>query len=168
MAFPASIKSELISGVVGEISHDGPMRVRPGLLDSVTPEHNVIGRAFTYADTQAQTMEAGGSGVFAGILILPKTHVLYGLPGDTLADTLTLPNGTACEFMEMGFVAVSLATPSAPIGAAVVYDLTTGELDWVADPETPGAGRALVPNCVVDRHHASVDTPSLAFIKLTN
>ena len=168
MPFPASVKSELISGVVGEISHDGPMRARPGLLDSPAPENNVIGRAFTYADTAAETMQAGGTGVFAGLLILPKTHVLYGLAGDSLADTLTLPNGTQCEFMDMGFVTVSLATPSAPIGAAVVYNTGTGVLDWVADPEVPGDDNALVPNCVVDRHNASADTPSLAFVKLTN
>ncbi|UVE47603.1 hypothetical protein KS461_10050 [Pseudomonas chlororaphis] len=168
MAFPSTVKADLISGVIGEISHDGPSRVRPGVLDSADADNNVIGRAFTYASTGAETMTAGGTGAFAGILVLPKTHVLYGTQGDTLADSLVLPNGTPAEFMEMGFCYVSLATPNAPIGAFVVYNTTTGALGWVADPEAPGAGNALVPNCVVDRHNASADTPSLAVIKLTN
>lgn len=168
MPFPSTVKTDLISGVIGEISHDGPFRARSGLLDSPDPANNVIGRAFTYADAAAETMQAGGDGVFAGILIMPKTHVLYGVPGDTLADSLMLPNGTQTEFVEMGSVTVALATPSAPIGASVVYDLTTGALDWVTDPAAPGNGKALVPHCSVDRHNASADTPSLAFIKLTN
>jgi len=162
------VKTDLISGVIGEISHDGPSRVRPGLLDSADAENNVIGRAFTYASTGGETMTAGGTGTFAGILVLPKTHVLYGTPGDTLADSLVLPNGTPAEFMEMGFCHVALATPNAPIGSYVVYNTTTGVLGWVADPKTPGDGNALVPNCVVDRHNSSADTPSLAVIKLTN
>lgn len=168
MPFPSTVKSELISGVVGEISHDGPSRVTPGLLATADAANNVIGRAFTYNDQDVESMQAGGTGVFAGILINPKTHVMYGTAGDTLAGSMTLPNGAAGEFMSMGFVYVSLATASAPIGSAVVYDTTTGELDWVADPATPGAGNALVPNCVVDRHVSSVDAPSLAVIKLTN
>ncbi|MCO8160968.1 hypothetical protein NJC38_02225 [Pseudomonas sp. 21LCFQ010] len=168
MAFPSSVKADLISGVVGDISHDGPFRARAGQLDSADPAHNVIGRAFTYADTARQTLQAGGEGPFGGILILPKTHVLYGVPGDTLADSMTLPNGAQAEFAEMGFVTVALASPGATIGVAVVYDLATGELDWTADPTDPGAGRARVPNCMVDRCNASNDTPSLAFVKLTN
>lgn len=168
MPFPSTVKTDLISGVIGELSHDGPFRARPGLLDSQDAANNVIGRAFTYVDVAAETMQAGGGGVFAGILILPKTHVLYGVPGDTLADSLTLPNGAQAEFAEMGFLTVALTTPNAPIGAAVVYDTATGVLDWVADPAVPGDGKALVPNCIVDRHNASADTPSLAFIKLTN
>lgn len=168
MSFPSSVKTDLISGVVGEISHDGPFRARPGQLDSPDPAHNVIGRAFTYADAARQTLQAGGAGAFGGILILPKTHVLYGVVGDTLADSMTLPNGTQAEFAEMGFVTVALARPGATIGAAVVYDLATGELDWISDPTAPGDGWALVPNCIVDRCNASGDTPSLAFIKLTN
>ena len=168
MGFPSTVKADLVSGVVGEVSYDGPFRSRPGLLGSLDAANNVIGRAFTYADTAAQTFQAGGEGAFGGILILPKTHVLYGLPGDTLADSMTLPNGTQGEFAEMGFLTVALASPGATIGAAVVYDLATGELDWVADPSAPGEGRAQVPNCTVDRCNASTDTPSLAFIKITN
>lgn len=168
MAFPSTVKSGLISGVIGELSHDGPIRAVAGQLDSLTAENNVIGRAFTYRDQADETMRAGGSGKFAGILVHPKTHVLYGTAGDTLAESLTLPNGAVGEFLQMGYVYVSLATPSAPIGSAVVYNTTTGALDWVADPATPGAGNAVVPNCVVDRHIASADTPSLAVIRLTN
>lgn len=168
MGFPSTVKADLVSGVVGEVSHDGPFRSRPGLLGSLDAANNVIGRAFTYAYTDPQILQAGGIGPFGGILILPKTHVLYGMPGDTLADSMTLPNGAQGEFAEMGFLTVALASPGATIGKAVVYDLATGELDWANNSAEPGAGKMLVPNCFVDRCNASDDTPSLAFIKVTN
>lgn len=168
MGFPSTIRDNLISGVIGEISHDGPMRSVPAILGSEDPENNVIGRAFTWVDGPGDTVQAGGDGAFAGIFILPKNQPLYGVPGDPLADSLTLPNGTAGEFMEMGFVFVALATEGAPRGALVVFDEATGELDWIASPADPGDGRALVPNCTVDRHVGSDGVLSLAIIKLTN
>ena len=46
-------------------------------------------------------MQAGGTGVFAGILANPKVYSNLGtVAGGTLAASLTLPNGVIAEFVE--------------------------------------------------------------------
>lgn len=171
MPFQTVVDSKLISGVIGEISHDGPTRAIPVILNTTAAENNVIGRAFTYQDKATERVQAGGTGTFAGIMINPKTHVNYGSVADPYSRSLLLPNGTPVELLQMGYVFVELTNDDeseAEIGAAVAYNNTTGELTAVADPSNPGEGLTLIPNCVVDRHNASEETPILAVIKLTN
>ena len=168
MGFQSTVIGDLRSGVIGEISHDGPVRAVTAMIDTgAGAANNVIGRAFTYIDEAAETVQAGGTGYFAGILILSKTHPLQGAAaGGSLADSLVLPDGSPGEFLQMGEVYVSLATTGATIGSAVKYINATGVLDHGA----PGAGETAVPNAVVVRHNASpTDTASfLAVIRLTN
>ena len=172
MGFQTTVSGDLKSGVIGEISHDSPMRAVPAVLDSgAGAANNVVGRFFTYIDEAAETVQAGGTvgaaNAMAGILILPKTHALRGTTvGGTLADSLLLPDGTPADFLQKGEIFVSLATTGATIGAAVKYNTTTGVLDHGA----PGAGEAVVPNAVVARHNASpTDTAAfLAVISLNN
>lgn len=168
MGFQTSVAADLKSGVIGELSHDGPIRAVPAVLDTgAGAANNVVGRAFTYIDEAAETVQAGGTGFFAGIMILPKTHQLLGTAaGGSLADSLVLPDGTPAEFLQMGEVYVSLATTGATIGSAVKFIDATGALDHGA----PGAGETAVPNAVVVRHNASaLDTGAfLAVIRLTN
>lgn len=176
MTLQTSVLTDLKSGIVGEIAFDGPTRVATAVLKSgAGAANNVVGRAFTYNTDQTgvENVRAGGTGRFAGILINPKTLVLNGTAaGGTLADSLVVADGTPVELMIMGEVFVSLTTTGAVLQPTsyLVYDTTTGALDWVADPQTPGAGKALVPNAVTYRHNASptVAGAFLAVAKLTN
>lgn len=167
MSFQTSVIGDIRSGVIGELAFDGPTRAVSAVLDSASAANNVIGRAFCYEDTSVESVSAGGdAGNFAGILINPKTHPLYGTAGDTLAESLTLPNGTAVELLQMGEIYVSLATTGADIGAPVKYVDATGILDHGA----PVAGETAVPNATVVRHVPSptADGAFLAVIRLTN
>jgi hypothetical protein len=169
MGFQTAVVADIKSGVIGEIAYDGPIRVRTAVLDSgAGAANNVIGRVFTWQDRAAETVKAGGAAAdFAGILINPKTHALLGTAaGGTLADSLTLADGTPVELMFMGEVFVSISTTGGTIGAALKYNTTTGVIDF----GTPGAGEAAIPNAVLERHNAS-PTATGAFLgvaKLTN
>jgi hypothetical protein len=168
MAFQSTVLADIKSGIVGEIAFDGPTRVVPAILDSgAGAANNVVGRAFCYEDTAAETVSAGGDGGnFAGILILPKTHVLHGTAGDTLAQSLTLPDGTPVELLQMGEIYVSLASDGGDIGDPVFYADATGILDH----GTAGAGQTQVPNATIVRHVPSPTAAGqfLAVIRLTN
>lgn len=168
MGFQTAVASDLKSGVIGEIAFDGPTRAVPAVLKSgAGAANNIIGRVFTYVDAANELVQAGGSGAFAGIFILPKTHVLRGTAaGGTLADSLLVPDGEPGEFLQMGHVYVSLATTGAVIGSPLKYNTTTGAIDF----GTPGAGEAAIPNAIVSRHNASPTAAGqfLAVAKLTN
>ena len=169
MAFQTSVIGDIRSGVVGEIAFDGPTRALSAVLDSgAGAANNVVGRVFTWADRAAGTVKAGGDvDDFAGILVMPKTHALRGtVAGGTLADSLTLPDGTPVELLQMGEVFVSVDTTGAVVGDALKYNTTTG----VIDHGTAGAGEAAIPNAVVSRNNSS-PTAANAFLvvaKLTN
>lgn len=145
----------LVSGIPGEIAFQGPTRALSAVLDSATESNNVFGRAFTYEDAAVETVTAGGSGKFAGISINPKAYALdfnYAL------------NGTSGEFLFMGEVYVQLTTTGGVIGDSVYFVDATGELGH----GTATTGQTQIPNCVISRHNVSVETPTLAVIKLTN
>lgn len=169
MAFQVTVSSDIRSGIVGEIAFDGPTRAIAALLDSGDgAANNVIGRVFTYADKAIETVKAGGAAAdFAGIMVMPKTHALYGTAaGGSLADSSTIPDGKSAEFLQMGEVYVSVATTGAVVGDPLKYNTTTGIIDHGA----PTAGEAAIPNAVVSRHNSS-PTAAGAFLvvaKLTN
>lgn len=155
MAIPNTIPAGLVSGIPGEIAFAGPTRALAALLDSTASTANVFGRAFTYKDKAVETVQAGGTGTFAGILTSPKAFALdfnYSL------------NGTTAELLFMGEVFVELSTTGGVVGDLVWYDNTTGALGH----GTAAAGQTQVPNCVISRHNVSPETPTLAVIKLTN
>ena len=168
MGFQTTVIGDIRSGVVGEIAFDGPTRAVSAMLDSdAGAANNVVGRAFCYASAENNTVSAGGdAGVFAGILIQPKSHALRGIAGDTLADSLTLPDGVAVELLQMGEVFVSLASDGATIGSLVKYADATGILDH----GTADVGETQVPNATVVRVEPSPTAAGqyLAVIRLTN
>ena len=64
--------------------------------------------------SENNTVSAGGdAGIFAGILIQPKvaTPLRGTAVGGTLADSLTLPDGTPVELLQMGEVFVGPEQP---------------------------------------------------------
>lgn len=154
------------SGYVGNFAFESPRRVGAVIVDSEDYTKNIAGRAFTYSADQ-ETVQVGGTGVFAGIFVrpneLPGFGVLFtpeGLP--------FVANGTAIQLATMGEVYVAIDQPNTKIGAKIGYDNATGELKVVADASSVPSGVTLIPNCEVTRHPSSTETPSLAIIKLTN
>lgn len=135
-------------GYPGDVAFDGPMRAAPYNLVS-TPNANTVGNAFTVTsganpDTAAGspvagTARAGGTGVFAGILMNSKEYALYGSSAlNPLAASLNLPENTIGSLMTMGYLFVNLPGP-ANIGDLVTYDTTTGALNSIA-PKATGTG----------------------------
>lgn len=155
MAIPNQILAGLVSGVPGEYAFSGPTRALSALLASTADANNVFGYAFTYQDATVESVRAGGTGKFAGIMMAPKAYAL---------DYNYAFNGTVGEFCFMGEVFVQLSTTGAVIGDLIWFDNTTGALGH----GTAGADQTQVPNCVVSRHNVSPETPTLAVIKLTN
>lgn len=158
MAFQSTVSKNIGFGVVGEFFLDGPVRAHPGRLDSTDAANNVIGRAFTVkddatasfetsADPQPLDVQAGGTGVFAGILATPKDYALYGTSaGGTLAASLALPNNTMVELVqECPGIIITLAAACA-IGDWVWFNTTTGILETTAPAASAPAGTARVPN----------------------
>ena len=154
MAIPFQIPAGMISGVPGEVAFDGPTRAVPSIEDSGAVPF-VIGRAATYKNAAVDSVQAGGTGAFAGIIIHPKAYAV---------DTATQQDGEQCELLTMGEVYVQLATTGAVIGSPIFFTNATGVLSH----GTAAAGQTQIPNCVVSRHNVSVATPTLAVIKLTN
>lgn len=99
MAIPKSVANGLISGVVGEISHAGPIRAVSAILSSADEKLNIFGRAYTYKDDSVESVQVGGKGAFAGIMINPKAYRI---------EEAFARNGTQGEFLTMGEVFVEL------------------------------------------------------------
>lgn len=141
MALQSSVNIYNALGVIGDLAFDGPIRSVPYNLNSDTAYPNVVGRAFTVlaganpepttaASPNAGEARAGGTGVFAGILVNPKAYVTAGTGGNALAPTLTLPDNSIGELLIMGEIFVAFAA-AANVGDLVYYDNTTGVLGTV-------------------------------------
>lgn len=166
MTFQSTVFNNIGFGVVGELFLNGPLRAQPGRLDSTDAANNVMGRAFTIkddatasfetaADPQPLDVQAGGSGVFAGILANPKVYALSGTAGDTLASSLTLPNNTMVELVqECAGVVITLAAACA-IGDWVWFNTTTGILQTTAPGASAPVGTARVPNGRITRYESA-------------
>lgn len=154
MAIPSTIQNRIPSGVIGELAFDGPTRARTAILSSADADNNVFARAFTFKDVAASEVQAGGAGVFAGLMINPKTNGVE----------LTVPNGSQSEFLDMGeiYAVVTGADSDTALKTAVYYVPATGALTVTATDNT------LVPNCVIERNAPTDDTPALCVLRLTN
>jgi hypothetical protein len=159
MAFPSTVVSDLVSGIPGEISFDAPYTGIAAVINSASAANNVFGRAMTYINEAVETIGAGGTGKFAGILVNPKTSA-FGVIGDT---SDTVPNGTPVSTMFEGECYVLLSTgTTVTIGDAVFFVNATGELGV----GTAGAGQTQIVGAQVFRHNVSVETPLLATIRI--
>lgn len=154
MTISNTARKQMLSGVPGNLAFDGPTRVQTAILDSSNANLNVFGNAFTIKSSANETVEAGGSGAFAGLLINPKTYAL---------DKATLDNNTVAEFCTMGEVYVSMdANVAATEGNVVYYVPGTGALTDVA------ANNIAIVGSVISRHAASTETgDKLVVVSLT-
>lgn len=119
MAIPKSVSHGLTSGVVGEISHAGPIRAVAAILSSADEKQNIFGRAYTYKDDSVESVQVGGKGAFAGIMINPKAYRI---------EVNYARNGTQGEFLTMGEVYVELSDDEGKINDPVVFSETDGSL----------------------------------------
>lgn len=170
MAFPNTIRRNQGAGVIGEISHDGPIHVQALPVKSTAAANNVVGRAFRNSAAQGQAasadLAAAGS-TFAGILIGPKQYPSFGTAGQPFGATLTVPNGLVCDFLSMGEIwlgvesALQAADPK--IGDDLHYQITTGIVVTVDADATPGVGFAKIPGGKVARF-PSADAAARMFV----
>lgn len=154
MAIPYTAIDQLVSGIPGEQAFDGPVRALSALLDTTTEANNVFGRAFTYNDEAVESVQAGGTGLFAGLMINPKIYLL---------DVEYAYNGTQAEFGFMGEWFVQLTTTGGTIGDPIYFVNATGELGH----GTAAVGQTQIAGAVISRHNVSPETPTLAVVRLT-
>jgi len=81
-----------------------------------------VGRAFSYDSTDKGLAVQGGTGVFAGILVNPKSYTHSGL-----TSTLVVENGVTAELATMGHIVVKPAN-SAVVGYSAYRDNSSGEI----------------------------------------
>lgn len=158
MTFQTQVQSQFTQGWLGELIKDGPLRALPARIavDVLITDTNTFGKAFTFvADAPSvgasgQTVRVGGAGAFAGILVDPKDHALYGTAaGGSLAPTMDLPQGEAAQFCTMGYVVVSMSTSTAFGDPVYFAPATTGGDIAGALYNTAGRGRTLITGAKV-------------------
>jgi len=159
MGFQSSVALSSGFGVPGELYVNDPRRSKSYILDSTAPALNIVG-ATAYTIVSEGVAEAGGTGIFAGILIMPKSYALFGVGGIPLAPTLTLPNDTQAEILSMGTIIVTLPA-AADIGDVVIFDQATGVLSTQAQAAGLPVGSSYA-NAFVSYY--TVDAPGLAVI----
>lgn len=151
-------------GVVGEVSHDGPIRAKPGVLNSTNPANNVWGRVFTL-NSDSETVRAGGTGVFWGVMTSPKTGLYLGRIGDD--DAAYLPNGVVGEFTDMGEITVRVST-AVDYGDVLGYQAADGVIVHIEDPESIPDGVVAIPNASIRRVRQADASGGLISLRLTN
>lgn len=131
MSFQKTVFYQYATGLPGEIIADGPLRARSFRLVAntlQTPNPPIaFGVGFTYAalgdvsnpnnlaDTPTATPGGAPSGtnVFAGILINPKEHALYGDANGALDPVFALPDGSWGELCHMGILLALVSSGAA-------------------------------------------------------
>ena len=161
MAFPSSVISDLVSGIPGEIAFDTPYIGATALINTTTEANNVFGRALTYRDESIESVQVGGTGLFAGLLVNPKESAVnaIGVTGDVVS------NGRTVEACVKGEVYVLLsAGTSVTIGDGVYFVNADGTLG----AGTAVAGQTQITGASVVRHNPSAaNAPSLAVVRLS-
>lgn len=123
MTLQTSVNSKQAFGLVGTFYDDSPRRVAPyTILAAAGGTPATIGYAFTSAVATPEKASAGGSDVFAGVLVSPKELTIDGLSA-----TLEVSAGTIGELCTMGHVIVK-PTTAVSIGYVAAYNTTTGEI----------------------------------------
>jgi hypothetical protein len=147
----SSVRFDYGFGVVGESRKHGARRAKPGLINSPSAANNVVGRAFTQA-AGGGTVQAGGTGIFAGILSNPKQYASYGsASGGPLGPTITLPNNSLAEFTEEDYsLVVAMTNANVNIGDYVVFLQADGTLQSVAPGSAIPTGCTRILGAVVN------------------
>jgi hypothetical protein len=125
-------------GVPGELAYSGPMRVFPWTLVS-SPEINYVGSTY-YTVVEEGIATAGGTGEQAGLLVDPKSYVLYGeaVLNGALQPSMILPDQSIGQLAVMGIFNAILTTAAA-VDDLLCFNNTTGLLASFS-PNTTFAG----------------------------
>lgn len=172
MAFQSAVRNRIANGIPGELAFDGPLRADPAVVNTTPETNNVFGRAFTLVtnpDPVAQEstiVQAGGTGVFYGLLSNPKEHV--NMSGSAYTAEFYLRNSRVASFVKMGRIYVDFDIAATP-GMQVAFNNTTGALVPIAAGGSAGAGETLIAGAKVIRYLGSVTAPynGLAVVELT-
>lgn len=138
-AFQSGVNIWSAGGVVGELAFDGPQRSQNyNIFSNGVP--NLVGNAYTVSSGGnpnpsgnsgvAGTVQVGGTGVFAGILVNPKNYASFGTTGGPLNPTMVLPDYSIGQIAITGEYWANLPGP-ANIGDLVTYDPLTGNLNSI-------------------------------------
>ena len=173
MGFQSTVRADITDGIVGEFAEGGPIRAFRKILNSTAATNNVFGRAFTLTAASDDTVAAGGTGAFAGIMVSPKEHALLGTASGTLEGSLQLPNNVGATFCDMGIIYVNLEGSGAE-GDNIEFDTGSvtaadaGKLYARARAESApsAANRAFVPNAKLIRNN--IPGAGTAIIQITN
>ena len=135
-SFQTAVPYDYAFGLPGEIKYSGPVRAKPGYINSASAAYNIVGATIFTSPNSGGTVAAGGAiaagTTFYGLLANPKLYASFGTTaGGPLAPTMTLPNLIEAEFLTMGEVVVSVPGPC-NIGDLLTYNTTTGAIGTVA------------------------------------
>ena len=173
MAFQSTVRADQTAGIIGEFAEGGPIRAFRKILASTAATNNVFGRAFSLTASSDDTVAAGGTGAFAGIMVNPKEHALLGTSTGTLEGSLQLPNSVGATLADMGIIYVDLQNAGVE-GDNIEYDtgaVTAADAGKLysrarAEGSPSAANRLFVPNCKLIRNN--IPAAGLAIIQLTN
>lgn len=167
MGFQSTVRRFSGEGIAGELSHHAPLRAQPVRLASTSAALNIVGSVglFWLADGSGVAADAtAGTGVFAGVLAMPKNYALTGTTaGGPLAPTMTLPNNTIAEAVQEGMMYVQVDDTPAIGDLVYAYD-ASGLLTTAA----PGAGAPVGTRAIgatVERYPVGVAGLALIHIK---
>lgn len=164
MKFQQKVNFDYGFGVVGEVSFDGPLRSKPGILKSADQANNVFGRVFTLNDDG--TVRAGGEGAFWGVLGNPKEHTFTGRIGDEGSNAF-LPNGISAAFYDMAIINM-LTNKAAEVGFNLWYEIKTGKTIAWAEGISGTDEYRQVPNAKVARLPQASADGGIIVVQLTN
>lgn len=174
MAFQSTVPSVIPAGIPGELAFEGPLRSQPGRLNSADAANNIFGRGLTIIgnaaaqDATNAVVGAGGTGVFAGISMLPKNHPTYGTSaGGIYAPSNVVPNGEIIDCLTMGEI-FALVSTTCNIGDNVYFNTTTGILATTAPGVTTLASHTLIAGARIERFPFTGTPPGLVVVKLTD
>ncbi len=171
MGFQTTVRIDQADATLGEVRFGSPMSADPKIIVSTSAANNVIGRAVQVVATSDLnvTADAGADGVFAGIIIHPKSYSLQGTTAGTLESSVTLRNNENIEVLSMGTIVVEIST-AGNIGDEVFYDFRDGTLMAQAPGNSTPANHARVPGGVITRQNIPAPsggaTTVLAYIKV--
>ena len=136
MALPQTLVNfQMAPGIPGEVAYDVPINAQVRRINS-SGTANIFGYAYTETGVtydgeggseNNMTATVGGTGVFAGILIQPKTASSAGGSGGPTTDTFQIPDNSIGELLRNGAVFGALPA-AANIGDDVLFATATGAL----------------------------------------
>lgn len=173
MGFQSTVRADIADGIVGEFAESGPIRAFRKILSSTAATNNVFGRAFTLTANSDDTVAAGGTGAFAGIMVNPKEHALLGTDSGTLEGSLQLPNNVSATMCDMGIIFVNLENGGSEgdniefdTGAVTAADAGKLYARARAEENPSAANRLFVPGAKLIRNNTTA--AGTARIQITN